>query len=95
MTEIFLAKVDSIDDDKKIIVASPLITNVDGQSHIQIDARLKSGEVVEAGDIVVLSPMKNELTGEEISDIGYLSRSQIIETIQSVQNTALSTTEIL
>ena len=35
------------------------------------------------------------VSGEEISDIGYLSRRQIIETIQAVQNIALITTEIL
>ena len=35
------------------------------------------------------------VSGEEISDIGYLSRRQIIETIQAVQNIALIITQIL
>lgn len=35
------------------------------------------------------------VSGEEISDIGYLSRRQIIETIQTVQNTALNATAAL
>lgn len=34
-------------------------------------------------------------SGEEITETGYLSRRQIIETIQSVQNSALFTTEFL
>lgn len=80
MTETFLAKVISIDEETKIVTIQPLIVNVDGQDHVELSAKTLNGQEVTVDDILIVQTSKNDLDGEPISDYEIESRTNCIIT---------------
>jgi len=78
MLESFLATVISVNETTQFITVQPLITNVDGQDHIEIDCKTLGGQVVEPDDILLLQPIKNDLSGESISDYEPATRANCV-----------------
>ena len=78
MTETFLSKVISIDEETELITIQPLIVNVDGQDHVELSAKTLNGQEVNVDDIVIIETSKNDLDGESISDYEKESRTNCI-----------------
>ena len=78
MNDSFLATVISVDENTQFVTVQPLITNVDGQDHIELDCKTLNGQVAEQGDILVLQPIKNDLSGENISDYEPATRANCV-----------------
>lgn len=78
MTETFLAKIISIDEETEIITIRPLIVNVDGLDHIELSAKTLDGQEVNVNDIVIIETSKNNLDGGNISDYEMESRTNCI-----------------